>query len=84
MASVLSQIHTESGTDLRCVAVTCSDVTYVPCRIRCKRTLLRCIQSWIQDFVLGRGWEVEVWEMVGDMSRVTLNFDLSKIPFVWF
>jgi len=21
-------------------------------------------------------------EMVGDMSRVTLNFDLSKIPFV--
>jgi len=23
-------------------------------------------------------------EMVGDMSRVTLNFDLSKIPFVIF
>ena len=23
-------------------------------------------------------------EMVGDMSRVTLNFDLSKIPFVHF
>ena len=23
-------------------------------------------------------------EMVGDMSRVTLNFDLSKIPFVYF
>jgi len=23
-------------------------------------------------------------EMVGDMSRVTLNFDLSKIPFVRF
>jgi len=23
-------------------------------------------------------------EMVGDMSRVTLNFDLSKIPFVLF
>jgi len=22
--------------------------------------------------------------MVGDMSRVTLNFDLSKIPFVHF
>jgi len=22
--------------------------------------------------------------MVGDMSRVTLNFDLSKIPFVLF
>jgi len=22
--------------------------------------------------------------MVGDMSRVTLNFDLSKIPFVRF
>jgi len=23
-------------------------------------------------------------EMVGDMSRVTFNFDLSKIPFVLF
>jgi len=23
-------------------------------------------------------------KMVGDMSRVTLNFDLSKIPFVHF
>jgi len=23
-------------------------------------------------------------EMIGDMSRVTLNFDLSKIPFVRF
>jgi len=23
-------------------------------------------------------------EMVGDMSHVTLNFDLSKIPFVHF
>jgi len=23
-------------------------------------------------------------EMVGDMSRVTLNYDLSKIPFVHF
>jgi len=23
-------------------------------------------------------------EMVGDMSRVTLNFDLSNIPFVHF
>jgi len=23
-------------------------------------------------------------EMVGDMSRVTLNFDLSKIPFMHF
>ena len=23
-------------------------------------------------------------EMVGDMSRVTLNYDLSKIPFVRF
>jgi len=23
-------------------------------------------------------------EMVGNMSRVTLNFDLSKIPFVRF
>jgi len=34
--------------------------------------------------VLGRGWKVEVWETVGDMSRVTLNFDLSKIPFMWF
>jgi len=27
---------------------------------------------------------IQIPEMVGDMSRVTLNFDLSKIPFVPF
>ena len=31
-------------------------------------------------------WQLEAIhaEIVGDMSRVTLNFDLSKIPFVLF
>jgi len=79
-------------------ALHCSPQTYMACRytiralkivsVNLKKTGPNC--DTIRHLKLKEISFISIYEtrnhpeMVGDMSHVTLNFDLSKIPFVRF